>query len=228
MVDEESFMDITKVNGFSGTFSIIAISADSGLMGIAVASGSTSVGDRVPHAKPRIGVVATQAYTNVNYGIDGLELLSRGLSPQEALNKLFEEDSERNLRQVAIMDFKRRKAVFTGANVSTYSAEIVGKDYIAIGNLLFKKEVISNMAQQFKSSSGDLAMRLTGALRAASQSGGDRRGEKSAALIVISTERVEIDIKVDAHANPIEELLRKLKNQFKQHKNAFLSKNSYI
>jgi uncharacterized Ntn-hydrolase superfamily protein len=215
MVDEESRMHTLTASKFSGTFSIIAISPDSRLMGIAVASGSTSVGDRVPHAKPRIGVIATQAYTNVNYGINGLEFLSRGLSPSEVLNKLLEKDSERNLRQVAIMDFKRRKAVFTGANVSTHRAEIVGKDYIAIGNLLFKKEVISNMVQQFKSSSGDLALRLTKALKAGSQSGGDKRGEKSAALIVISTERVEIEIKVGAHANPIEELLGKLKNSVK-------------
>lgn len=205
-------MDISTVSEFSGTFSIIAMSPDSRLMGIAVASGSTSVGDRVPHAKPRIGIIATQAYTNLNYGINGLELLSRGLSPKEALNKLLEEDSERNLRQAAIMDFKRRKAVFTGANVSMYSAEVVGKDYIAIGNLLSKKEVISNMAQQFKSSSGDLALRLTRTLKTGSQSGGDKRGEKSAALIVINTERVEIEIKVHVHADPIEELFRKLKN----------------
>ncbi|MDI6903930.1 MAG: DUF1028 domain-containing protein [Candidatus Bathyarchaeia archaeon] len=33
----------------TGTFSILAISPDSKLMGVAVASGSTSVGDRVPH-----------------------------------------------------------------------------------------------------------------------------------------------------------------------------------
>jgi uncharacterized Ntn-hydrolase superfamily protein len=214
-------MDISTANEFSGTFSIIALSPDSRLMGIAVASGSTSVGDRVPHAKPRIGIIATQAYTNVNYGINGLKLLNEGLSPQEALKKLLEEDSERSLRQLAIMDFKRRKTVFTGAKVYMYHAEIVGEDYIAIGNLLSKKEVISNMAQRFKSSCGDLALRMIEALKAGSQSGGDKRGEKSAALIVISTERVEIEIKVRAHSNPIEELLCKLKSLDQSNKNAF-------
>jgi uncharacterized Ntn-hydrolase superfamily protein len=204
-------MDISKAYGFSGTFSIIAISPDSKLMGIAVASGSTSVGDRVPHAKPGIGIIATQACTNINYGIKGLEWLTKGLSPQEALNKLWEGDSERSLRQVAMMDFKRRKAVFSGINVPACSAEIVGEDCVAIGNLLSRKEVISNMAKQFESSSGDLALRLTQALKAGSQRGGDRRGEKSAALIVISTGRVEVEIKVGAHENPVEELLGKLK-----------------
>jgi uncharacterized Ntn-hydrolase superfamily protein len=204
-------VDISRVDGFSGTFSIIAVSSESKLMGIAVASGSTSVGDRVPHAKPGIGIIATQAYTNVDYGIKGLKLLSRGLSPQEALNRLLEKDSERNLRQVAMMDFKRRKAIFSGANVPTYCAETIGEDFITIGNLLSRKEVISNMAKQFESSSGDLALRLTRALNAGSHGGGDKRGEKSAALIVIGTEKVEVEIKVGAYKNPVEELLCKLK-----------------
>ena len=65
-----------------GTFSILAISPDSRLMGVAVASGSISVGDRVAYAKPGVGVIATQAYTNVAYGIKGLELMENGLSPK--------------------------------------------------------------------------------------------------------------------------------------------------
>ena len=68
----------------TGTFSILAISPDSKLMGVAVASGSTSVGDRVPHARPGVGVIATQAYTNVAYGINGLELLTKGLTCQKS------------------------------------------------------------------------------------------------------------------------------------------------
>jgi len=104
----------------TGTFSILAISSDSRLIGVAVASGSTSAGDRVPHAKPRLGVIATQAYTNVAYGIKGLELLANGLSPKGVLDRLLMEDSGRELRQVAIMDFKRRKAVFTALMLQSF------------------------------------------------------------------------------------------------------------
>ena len=206
-------METSKAKIPSGTFSILAISSDSNLMGVAAASGSTHVGDRVPHAKPGIGVIATQAYTNTTYGIKGLELLTNGLTPQETLNTLLEEDPERNLRQVAIMDFKRRKAVFTGADAPKYHAEIMGDDYVVIGNLLSKKEVTSNMAQEFESSNGDLAWKMVKALKAGSESGGDKRGEKSAALVVIGTEKVEVEIAVDTHKNPIEELFRKLKSQ---------------
>jgi uncharacterized Ntn-hydrolase superfamily protein len=193
-----------------GTFSILAMSPDSRLMGVAVASGSTSVGDRVPHAKPGVGVIATQAYTNVAYGIKGLELLANGLSPKQTLDRLLMEDPRRELRQAAIMDFKRRKAVFTGVNAPEFRGEIVGESYVVIGNLLATKEVVKSMAEEFERYSGDLAWRMAKALKAGSECGGDRRGEKSAALIVISTEEVEVEIKVDEHVNPIGELFRRL------------------
>lgn len=194
----------------TGTFSILAILPDSKLMGVAVASGSTSVGDRVPHAKPGVGVIATQAYTNVAYGIKGLELLAKGLSPKEALNKLLREDIERELRQVAIMDFKKRKAVFTGVKAPEFHGELVGEDHVVVGNLLAGKSVVPGIAEEFEKASGELAWRMAKALKAGSESGGDRRGERSAALIVVGREEVRVKIKVDEHKAPIEELIRKL------------------
>jgi len=194
----------------TGTFSILAISPDFKLMGVAVASGSTSVGDRVPHAKPGIGVIATQGYTNVAYGIKGLELLAKRLIPREALDKLLVKDLERELRQVAIMDFKKRKAVFTGAKTPEVRGEIVGENYIVIGNLLVGKKVVNGMAKEFDSFSGDLAQRLAIALKAGKESGGDKRGENSAALIVVSAEKVEVEIKIGLHKNPIDELCHML------------------
>jgi uncharacterized Ntn-hydrolase superfamily protein len=193
-----------------GTFSILTISPNSKLMGVAVASGSASVGDRVPHAKPGVGVIATQAYTNVAYGIRGLELLTKGLSPEEVLDRLLMEDPSRDLRQVAVMDFNGRKVAFTGAKAPEFRGEIVGESYVVVGNLLAGKQVVSSMAREFDNSSGNLACRMARALKAGSESGGDRRGEKSVALIMVSTERVEVEIKVDKHADPIGELFRKL------------------
>jgi uncharacterized Ntn-hydrolase superfamily protein len=199
-----------KTREFSGTFSILAISPDCKFMGVAVASGSTFVGDRIPHARPGIGVIATQAYTNVNYGIQGLELMAEGFSPEQALDKLLKEDPEKGMRQVAVMDFERRKAVFTGVSAPEWRGEIVGDDYVVIGNLLSRKEVVNAMAKQFESTRGDLAWRMAKALKAGGESGGDKRGERSAALIVVDTEKVEVEMKVDAHKSPIEELFHKL------------------
>ena len=200
-----------KTSASSGTFSILAMSPDSGSVGVATASGSVYVGDRVPYAKPGVGVIATQAYTNVNYGIKGLELLAKKIVPQKALNMLLTEDPERDRRQVAIMDFNGRKAAFTGVKAPEYRAQVVGKDHVVIGNLLSGKDVARSMAEQFENSSGTLSWRLAKALEAGNKEGGDKRGEKSAALIVVNAEVIEVATKVDIHENPIEELLRKLK-----------------
>lgn len=206
-------MKTSKSEIFSGTFSILAASPDLTSMGVAVASGSTFVGNRVPHAKPGIGVIATQAYTKISYGVEGLKLLTKGLTPQEALNKLLKNDFEKDSRQVAIMNFNGMKAVFTGANVPKHHSEIVGKDYIVMGNLLSEKKVADNMAKLFENTSGDLALRMAEALKAGRESGGDKRGEKSAALIVVDIEKVKVEVKIDAHNSPIEELFRRLISQ---------------
>lgn len=206
-------MKTPKQNLFPGTFSILAISPDSNLMGVAVASGSTYVGERVPHTRPGIGVIATQAYTDVSYGRRGLKLLAEGLTPQEALNLLLTKDLQREMRQVAIMDFRRRKAVFTGNNVPEYHPELIGDDYIVIGNMLAREHVASSMAKEFENSSGDLALRMVMALKAGSQSDGDKRGEKSAALVIVGKQKVELEVKIDMSENPVEKLLQKLKLQ---------------
>ena len=196
-----------------GTFSILAISPDSKLMGVAVASGSIAVGSRVPHAKPGVGVIATQAYTNVDYGISGLKLLSKGLTPNEALNKLLAEDYERNFRQVAIMDFKGRKAVFTGVYAPEFHGEVIDDYFIVIGNLLANENVVKSIAEKFKETKGSLAFRMAYALKAGSESGGDKRGEKSAALILVGLKDVKLKIRIDRHKAPIEELIRKIKEK---------------
>ena len=93
----------------SGTFSILALSKKHKIMGVAVASGSTAVGSRVPHALPGVGVIATQAYTNVAYGFEGLKLLAEGFSPKQVLERLVAKDPQREMRLVAIMNFAGEK-----------------------------------------------------------------------------------------------------------------------
>jgi len=199
-----------------GTFSILALSKKHKIMGVAVASGSTAVGSRVPHAMPGVGVIATQAYTNVVYGIEGLKLLAEGFSPKQVLEKLIAKDPQREMRQVAIMNFAGEKAVFTGTQAPEWRGEIVGKDYVVIGNLLKSGKVLESMAEYFEKSSGDLALRLLEALKAGSESGGDKRGEKSAAIIVVNANEMLLSLRVDDHRNPIKELLRMAEKTLKQ------------
>lgn len=198
-----------------GTFSILAYNQNAKLLGVAVASGSLFVGDRVPHAKPGVGVIATQAYTNISYGVKGLQLLSSGLPPDEVLNKLLGEDDQKEKRQVAIMDFHGRKAVFTGSQTPEFRGEILGRNYVVVGNFLANNNVVGKIAETLEKVDGALAYKMVEALKAGTQIGGDKRGERSAALIVVSEEKVEVEIKINAHEKPIEEL-RKFLHSFRR------------
>jgi len=162
-----------------------------------------------------VGAIATQAYTNVLYGVKGLELLKKGFSPQEALEAMLKHDPERELRQVIVIDKFGRTAAFTGKETVNWKGHLIGKDYVVAGNMLVEGKVIKAMAQAFEISEGGLAERLMEALEAGQEAGGDQRGRVSAALLVVGEEQTEtpvLDLRVDSHREPVRELRRKLKN----------------
>jgi hypothetical protein len=74
------------------TFSIVAADPEAGEVGVAVASRFFAVGTVVPWARAGVGAVATQANANTSYGPRGLELLERGIQPQEALDAMLRDD----------------------------------------------------------------------------------------------------------------------------------------
>ena len=127
------------------------------------------------------------------------------------MDGLLREDSEMEFWQVSVMDFNERKAVFIGIKTPEFRGEIIGDNYVVLGNLLARKETLTSMGKEFGSSCGKLAQRLAMALKVEGESGGDKRGEKSAALIVVSSSEMEAEIKGDTHKNPIDELLRRSK-----------------
>jgi len=177
-------------------------------LGVCVSTALPAVGSRVPHAEAGVGAVATQAYTDVSYGVEGLKLLKKGFSPREALETMLENDPYRELRQVIIIDGHGRTAAFTGKETVEWKGHLIGEDYVAAGNMLVGGEVIEAMAQAFESSlEGDLAERLMNALEAGQGAGGDRRGKVSAALLVVGI-RPTLDLRVDRHCEPVVELRR--------------------
>ena len=197
------------------TFSIIARCPKTLALGVATASASIAVGNRVPHVKAGIGAIATQAKTNIKYGIEGLKLLEMGFSPKKTLETLLEKDSEREERQVVMIDAQGRIAAFTGRKTLEYKGHIVGKNYAVAGNLLASKRVIEAMAIAFEESKGEtLVERLLRALEAGQKAGGDRRGRASAALKVCDDKRI-ISLKVDFDPHPIKELRKIFSKTYK-------------
>ncbi len=181
-------------------------------LGVCVSTAVPAVGSRVPHVEAGVGAVATQAKTNVFYGINGLKLLKAGLSSQAALEAMLNEDQDRESRQVIIIDIEGRTAAFTGKETIGWKGHLVGKDYVAAGNMLAGSKVIGAMAQAFENSEVELAERLLKALEAGQEAGGDKRGRMSAALLVVGREqrgnRPILDLRVDEHPNPVRELRR--------------------
>jgi uncharacterized Ntn-hydrolase superfamily protein len=194
------------------TFSIIARCAKTSALGVCVATAVPAVGSVVPHAEEGVGAIATQAYTEISYGIKGLQLLKMGFSPQTALEAMLNEDEGREKRQVTIIDKTGRTAAFTGKKTIDWKGHFIGKNHVVAGNMLVGSKVIEAMTSTFENSEGELAERLMRALEAGQKAGGDKRGKVSAALLVVGGRQVEthpfLDLRVDEHKDPVKELRR--------------------
>jgi uncharacterized Ntn-hydrolase superfamily protein len=199
------------------TFSIVATDRATGEIGIAVQSKFLSVGAVVPFVRAGVGAIATQAFANTAYGPLALDLLARGTPPEAAVRALTSGDDGRDDRQFGIVAASGAAATFTGARCIAWAGGMTGDDFAAQGNCLAGPTVVTALAETFRASAGSLADRLVAALAAAQAHGGDKRGQQSAALIVEKpgggyggfNDRY-VDLRVDDHRAPIEELARLL------------------
>lgn len=191
------------------TFSIVATDLVAGEMGVAIATARPAVGALCPFAVPGVGVVATQAIVNPQLAITALADLGRGGDARTAMRQALALDQQAELRQLLIADAKGQVAAFTGGNVGAWAGDLSGDGFAVAGNLLVGSEVISKMAAAFSKSSGRLVDRLLIALAAADETGGDRRGRQSAAILVVGDKPwPTVNLRVDDHATPVQELAR--------------------
>lgn len=203
---------------FAHTFSIVAHDPVTGQMGVAVQSHWFSVGSVVAWGEAGVGVVATQSFVNVSFGIRGLELLKQGLSPQEAVDKLISEDNAPEVRQLAILDTKGRVATHTGSMCVKDAGHIQGDGYSCKANMMLNDKVWGAMSKGFENTDAPLAEKMMAALEAGQEVGGDIRGKQSCAILVVSgtntgkpwEDRI-IDLRIEDHAEPIVEMKRILK-----------------
>ncbi len=98
----------------------------------------------------------------------------------------------------------------------TWAGGVTGPGFAAQGNILVGEETVAALASTFTASQGKpLAERLLDCLAAAQAAGGDRRGQQSAAILIVernggyaSLSDVVVDLRVDDHKRPVEELTR--------------------
>lgn len=201
----------------AATYSIVARDPATGEIGVGVQSHYFSVGSAVPWAEPGVGAVATQSVVEVSYGPKGLAKLSAGEPASQVLAELIEQDPGRVLRQVAIIDAEGRIACHSGALCIPAFGHAQGRSWSAQGNTLRSDAVWQSMGPAFERSAGSLGERLLAALEAAEATGGDVRGRQSAAIFVVAGDKPVnawegrlVDLHVEHHARPLEELRRLL------------------
>jgi len=217
----------TLTDPFASTFSIVGIDLSNGDVGVAVQSKFPNVRPIVPWAEAGVGAIATQSFINVSYGPRGLALLRNGATAEETLRILIQNDSNRDVRQLGIVDARGNSASWTGRECFDWAGGITGstnggkgmvitgRGFAAQGNTLVGKETVEALAKTFQETNGTLADKLVAAIVAAGKAGGDRRGEESAALLVKrkgagydGTTDDLIDISIYDHARPLLELER--------------------
>jgi uncharacterized Ntn-hydrolase superfamily protein len=170
----------------------------------------------VPWAEPDAGAIATQSYANPRYGPDGLALLRSGLAAADVVERLTQADDGRAQRQLGVVDAHGGTATYTGEACHDWAGGRTGDGYAAQGNILVSGATVDALAETFEATAGaPLAERLLDCLDAAQAAGGDRRGQQSAALLVVQRDGgyaglsdTLVDLRVDEHARPLEELRR--------------------
>lgn len=120
--------------------------------------------------------MATQAFANPSHGPAALDLLAKGVKPDEAAKQLLDKDAERETRQMGIVSAKGEAAIFTGKDCIVWAGGVSGKNYCIQGNILAGEAVIKAMEKSFLESKGEMGERLIAALAA-----GRRPGATSAA-----------------------------------------------
>jgi uncharacterized Ntn-hydrolase superfamily protein len=191
------------------TWSILARDA-SGRLGAAIASRFFAVGALCLQTRRGVGVLSTQALMNPRYGPEGLALLAAGQPPQQVVAQLTGADAGRAHRQLHLLPAHGQPAAFTGNDCIGWCGHRGGADFSVAGNMLAGAQVLEATAHAFEESRGlPLAERLLAALAAGEAAGGDKRGKQAAALRIHADEDYpQLDIRVDDHPEPVQELLR--------------------
>lgn len=207
------------------TYSILARDPMTGQMGVATQTQALAVGASVPWALPGYGVIATQSMGEPMYGELGLDMLRGGLTAPEVLAALRRVDAHPQRRQVAMVDANGGMDVYTGADCVAAAGHRLGEHCCALANMVTAPAVWESMVDAYEATTGSLTRRLMAALHAGEAEGGDFRGRRSAAVLVVREQRtgrpwrdMVVNLRVDDHPAPLDELDRLLDQSGRYHR----------
>jgi uncharacterized Ntn-hydrolase superfamily protein len=192
------------------TFSIAARCAETGMLGIAVSSSSPAVAARCAHARAGIGAFGTQNITDPRLGPQGLDLMAKGASAEQAIATLKQSAPHIAFRQLIAVDANGGTATHSGDRTLGTHATAQVLNAVAAGNLLKDAEIPAKMVAAFQRAQGHLAERLLTAMEAALAAGGEEGPVHSAGLLVVRDVPWPVaDLRVDwSDGDPIADLRR--------------------
>ncbi|MEI6099072.1 MAG: DUF1028 domain-containing protein [Alphaproteobacteria bacterium] len=166
------------------TFSLLAHCSQTRRFGMVISSSSPAVAARCAHARAGVGVAATQNITDPALGPALLDLMARGLSAPQAMERLVGATPHIAYRQLLAVDGQGRVASHSGSQCLGVWNVAQGAGVVAGGNLLANPDVPAAMIAGF-GTSGDLGDRLIAALRAGREAGGEAGPVHSAGLLMV-------------------------------------------
>ncbi|SPF81780.1 DUF1028 domain-containing protein [Pseudoprimorskyibacter insulae] len=189
------------------TLSILTIDPKTGIMAAAAATGSLCVGGWVLRGDIESGLVASQGTAPSTFWRDDvLRGMFDGQSAADAVAAVTEADAGRGFRQLAALDRSGQTAAHTGADSIAYAGHIAEQNMVVAGNMLSGAEVLKAMATAANANHADPAQRMLAVLKAGNTAGGDNRGLRSAALLVLKPDEPPLDIRIDAADDPLTDL----------------------
>jgi uncharacterized Ntn-hydrolase superfamily protein len=193
------------------TFSLIARCEKTNMFGTVISSSSISVASRCPWVRAGIGAAATQNVTDPSLGNLMLDYLEQGMSPLDAINKIKNEKTNIDYRQLLLIDNSGKTFFYSGNKILGTHGVAEGTNCIAAGNMLKSKDIPSAMVDSFKDNSNlFFPERLMLSLKAGLTAGGEEGSIHSAGIKVVDdTAWPLIDLRIDWSDNdPIEELYK--------------------
>ena len=167
------------------TFSLVARCAETGMFGVAIASSSPAVAARCSYARAGVGAVASQNVTDPALGPMTLDLMAKGMTASEAIEKVAQTGRFIEYRQVLAVDGHGGTAIHSGPNSLGIWTQAEAPDVASGGNLLANDSVPAAIVDSFVAASGHLGDRLIAAMRGGLIAGGEAGPVHSAGMMLV-------------------------------------------
>lgn len=172
-----------------------------------------AIGGRLGRFRAGTGICIVQGVPNPNHERWALDLLSLGITPQEAIISSTLRDKLKARRQVLLLGCDGHAAAYDGKKIPHQAKQLVSENCVAGGTGLADTGPVDTLLQAFlETGRADLPLesRLLGALEAAHHSSRPIRGEPQSAALKIFAQSgsAVLDLRIDSSSSPLADLRR--------------------